>query len=278
MRAVQSNVTYIWCSSVICEERTSDGATVLRRSFRYGEERSGAIQFLAKDRLGSVTEVINQAGVLLARYEFDPWGRRNLTSGADVTSVGFTGHGWDASSTLWITQHRGYDPMIGRWWSEDPVGLRGDGPNLYAYVLNNPIRAIDATGLKITCSDGLTVRTNIGVDQMPPGCRGAQGCTGLQGFQFEASDCYQSADCKWKFDGAVRAHIEMLFAGTPDQALLKHEQGHLAVWQGFCRAVESPQNEGFSSKEACDTARDGWLQWIRQLVSEFDRRSGQLDK
>lgn len=41
---------------------------------------------------------------------------------------------------------RYYDPMQGRWMSPDPLGYT-DGPNLYAYVHNNPISSIDFHGL-----------------------------------------------------------------------------------------------------------------------------------
>ncbi|MDP1881207.1 MAG: RHS repeat-associated core domain-containing protein [Parachlamydiaceae bacterium] len=41
---------------------------------------------------------------------------------------------------------RYYDPELGRWISQDPAGYE-DGPNLYAYVHNNPLRYYDLFGL-----------------------------------------------------------------------------------------------------------------------------------
>jgi len=40
------------------------------------------------------------------------------------------------------------------WLSRDPIGELGDGPNLYAYVLNNPVRFIDPDGRMIFDKDG----------------------------------------------------------------------------------------------------------------------------
>jgi hypothetical protein len=41
---------------------------------------------------------------------------------------------------------RYYDPAVGRFLSEDPIGFAGGGPNFYAYALNNPIRFRDPSG------------------------------------------------------------------------------------------------------------------------------------
>lgn len=43
---------------------------------------------------------------------------------------------------------RFYDPSIGRFTSEDPIGLNG-GPNLFAYTQNHPTQYRDPSGKKI---------------------------------------------------------------------------------------------------------------------------------
>jgi len=42
---------------------------------------------------------------------------------------------------------RYYDPSIGRFISEDPIGFDGSGTNFYAYVRSNPISLTDPLGL-----------------------------------------------------------------------------------------------------------------------------------
>jgi RHS repeat-associated protein len=41
---------------------------------------------------------------------------------------------------------RDYDPHIGRWTAKDPILFAGDGPNLYVYVLNDPVNFVDSNG------------------------------------------------------------------------------------------------------------------------------------
>jgi len=42
---------------------------------------------------------------------------------------------------------RYYDPEVGRFISEDPLGFDGGDVNLYVYVGNNPVLLIDPLGL-----------------------------------------------------------------------------------------------------------------------------------
>lgn len=139
---IQTDTRLVWCETTICEERAADGVTVVRRSFSQGEQVGGAPRFFTSDHLGSVREVADGSATLLARYAFDPWGRRTLTAGTDITTVGFTRHRWDATSGLWLTMHRGLDAELGRWISPDPLGL-GAGLNRFEYVHNRVIVRTD---------------------------------------------------------------------------------------------------------------------------------------
>ena len=46
---------------------------------------------------------------------------------------------------------RFYDPQIGRFLTPDPAGTI-DSPNLYAYVLNDPVNNTDPSGLRLVCT------------------------------------------------------------------------------------------------------------------------------
>jgi RHS repeat-associated protein len=122
-----------------------------------------------------VTEVTDSTGTLLARFAYDPWGRRTVTGGTDVTNIAYTGHQWHSPSGLSLTQYRGYLAELGRWTQPDPSGLV-DGPNLYEYVASNPVRYTDPLGL---------FKYNAGPPQTVPvpfegmvSC--IEGCTGME--------------------------------------------------------------------------------------------------
>jgi len=54
---------------------------------------------------------------------------------------------FDSETSLYYYRARYYDPSGGRFITEDPIALKGDGPNFYAYVQNDPTNLIDPFGL-----------------------------------------------------------------------------------------------------------------------------------
>ncbi len=68
-------------------------------------------------------------------------------SGPEYGIYAYTGREWDPEINLYYYRARYYDPKVGRFLSEDPLGLQA-GVNFYSYVRNNPANAIDPYGLK----------------------------------------------------------------------------------------------------------------------------------
>jgi RHS repeat-associated protein len=143
--AITSEKRFVWCGSRPCEERDASGSTVTKAFYAQGIVDAGVKYFQTVDHLGSAREITDLNGVVQARYDYDPFGRMTKVSGTYEAAFGFTGHYFHAPSGLSLPLYRAYDAGLGRWTSEDPLGLI-DGPNRYAYVRNNPANLIDLTG------------------------------------------------------------------------------------------------------------------------------------
>ena len=52
------------------------------------------------------------------------------------------------SNGLYYMRARYYNPEIGRFISEDPLGFGGGDVNLFTYVMGNPVNFIDPLGLR----------------------------------------------------------------------------------------------------------------------------------
>jgi len=115
------------------------------------QSRSGLISFYLADGLGSVTSLTNTLGAVVNTYTYDSFGRLTASSGSVTNPLQYTGAEFDSETGLRYYRARHLDPTIGRFTSEDPLRFEGDGPNLYEYVGNEPIRNFDPTGLSHRC-------------------------------------------------------------------------------------------------------------------------------
>jgi RHS repeat-associated protein len=73
-------------------------------------------------------------------------GRRTKLVGTAEADKGYTGHYVHSRTGLALAPYRAYSADLGRWINRDPLGPSG-GLNLYGYVLNQTVSAIDPTGL-----------------------------------------------------------------------------------------------------------------------------------
>ncbi len=132
-----------------------DGTNVLQARYSHGPGideplimlRGTQAFFFHPDGLGSIWDLTDAAGTVARSYTYDSFGNILAQPGTVANPYTYTGREADPETGLYFYQARYYDSATGRFTSEDPLGLRGSGNNLYAYVGNQPVDYIDPTGL-----------------------------------------------------------------------------------------------------------------------------------
>ncbi len=198
---VVSDQRLLWTGNEIAQRRDASGTAVTAQFYRYGWTQDGVAYFRTHDHLTSTRDVTDTTGSLQARYAYEPSGRTARIAGNMDDPFTFTGVLAHSPSGLFLMKRRSYSADLGRWLSEDPLGMK-DGPNLYAYVLNEPLRWIDPSG---------TVKFNPPNGNLLPGYRDQQpGCdvSGSAGAYLnnrpcivqcceDHDRCYEANRCNW---------------------------------------------------------------------------------
>ena len=150
---------------------TLDGNKILResdgtRTLTYYHGGSGIIGFhyngtdyyFRKNLQGDVTEIYTSAGLKVASYAYDAWGKvlavNNYTADdiGDLNPIRYRSYYYDVETGLYYLNSRYYDPETGRFINADTTDVLENaqydinGLNLYAYCDNNPVAGRDDEG------------------------------------------------------------------------------------------------------------------------------------
>ena len=108
--------------------------------------RAGKRYYYLQDGQGNVVAVIDSVGTIKNTYAYTPYGEA-LTGTSETVANPFRykGREWDAEARLYFNRARYYDPLLGRFISDDPIGLAG-GANPTAFVTSEPVNRSDPSG------------------------------------------------------------------------------------------------------------------------------------
>lgn len=126
-----------------------------------GTTSVSSVYYAIKDHLNSVLALTDASGQIIEQYRYDAWGRTTVFDGngnpLTTSAIGnrylwqgreysWKIHAANGGTGLYYFRARWYDPITGRWLSNDPIGISG-GLNQYVFCADNPVNMVDPYGL-----------------------------------------------------------------------------------------------------------------------------------
>ena len=118
--------------TILCEIDISDSS--LKKSYFYSDtgrilaQRNGGQTadeyFYVADRLGSVRQIVDDTGSVVADYTYSPFGQTLEQSGSFANNFLFTGQWFDSEIGQYYLRARMYDPVMMRFTKVYPYNLR----------------------------------------------------------------------------------------------------------------------------------------------------------
>lgn len=117
-----------------------------------GEFESSEGFFYAKDHMGSVYALVDNAGTVVQRYNYSAYGRTMVEKTHESDKLiknpyAYTSREWEQETGDYFNRMRFYNPNTGRWLSPDPIRFSSGSTNFYEYGYSNPVTFRDASGL-----------------------------------------------------------------------------------------------------------------------------------
>lgn len=114
--------------------------------YDYDQQGNEVNQTYHHDHVNSVRALTGHAGSTKETIQYSPFGNVQSQMGTSNNKLRYTGREQDEDTGLYYYRARYYDPEVGRFLTEDPLGFDAGDVNFYAYVGNNPINYNDPSG------------------------------------------------------------------------------------------------------------------------------------
>ncbi len=133
-------------------ESDSTGATTAEYVYLNGQplakiEGSNAYFYL-NDNLGTPLKMTDSTGAVVWAADYKPFGEATITVSTITNNLRFPGQYYDAETGLNYNNRRDYNFINGGFVEADPSGINRGRNHMYRYAGNNPLNAIDPSGLE----------------------------------------------------------------------------------------------------------------------------------
>jgi RHS repeat-associated protein len=136
---------FVYDITDVVEDLTPSGQRSYLRGITPDELFADGAATAIADGLGSIIRLVDPDGRVGDVLGYEPFGR-TISTASTPARYGFTGREREGDN-LYYLRARYYHAGLARFLSEDPLGLAA-GVNAYAYAFNDPVNAVDPTGLR----------------------------------------------------------------------------------------------------------------------------------
>ena len=174
---------YLNGNVMVAEKKGSNLITYLfdENGDRYGFLYNSTPYYYVYNGQGDVIRLVNASGSVVAKYEYDAWGKvlavtnnagtvqTSSTFIGNINPIRYRGYYYDAETGFYYLQSRYYDPETCRFINaDDPamLGLSQDNVlsnNLFAYCVDNPVINSDPNGYIAANVVGAAIGVVIGI-------------------------------------------------------------------------------------------------------------------
>jgi RHS repeat-associated protein len=204
-------------------------------------QRGDQSAFFHADALGSIRKLSGDQANDIAKYDYGPFGTLTFSENAIANPYKYTARRWDAAADAYFYRARFMQPELGRFLSQDPLGLL-PGPNRYIYANNNPVLFIDPSGALFGIDDAIAA--------------GIGAIGGIAGTFI--NDVVTGERHSWQdYCGAAAGGAAGAWAGYNATVL---SGGNVVVGGAVGGAVSSAVNQGvtYGLNEATGVEQDAW--------------------
>ena len=147
---------YYYCSNLVYDN-DNISAILFDGGYASVDDDNGIVMhFYVKDHLGSNRLVVDGNGNIEEVNHYYPFGAlMGDRCGVSRNKYKYIGKELDTMYGWNMQDHeaRWYDPVVGRWMATDPLQEKYASVSPYCYVISNPIKFIDPTGLEINMTE-----------------------------------------------------------------------------------------------------------------------------